>query len=349
MFAVLRVSGLSRCVLPLCVHPPNQLLCSQGFLRRIHRYPVLAPDPSFIPFPSSPTSIATPNTTYDPINTSLARRRGKSLSGASLLFPYASTSPPAIDIPSNHANHPQNHHHQPIPRGRPPPIPGLGGSPETPTTPQALVDAAPFATITTATAISATHRARRASAAEKVLEQLRSRDIQKSGAGIVSSPRTSWIHYQQQQDDTSPNATPSTHNYTALANLQDTPIDGPRVAGHSGSRRQSLISPANPPPSPVMSKATLAPVARPRISRSPSVPNVAVQQQHQQWSGLQLQMHNNHQPFPPELVPLLSGEHHVDELAVRFEAGWSLLEKWLVAVGGGQGEGDFGRVSIIFR
>lgn len=52
---------------------------------------------------------------------------------------------------------------------------------------------------------------------------------------------------------------------------------------------------------------------------------------------------------PPELLPLLDGEHHTDELATRFEAGWPLLEQWLIAVGGGKGDGDFGRVLIIYR
>lgn len=70
--------------------------------------------------------------------------------------------------------------------------------------------------------------------------------------------------------------------------------------------------------------------------------------------------------YPPELLPLLDGEHHTDELAVRFEVGWPVLEGWLVAAGGGRvsgaddddwnGEGgeegrdvDFGRVCIIYR
>ncbi|KIM62127.1 hypothetical protein SCLCIDRAFT_120438 [Scleroderma citrinum Foug A] len=52
---------------------------------------------------------------------------------------------------------------------------------------------------------------------------------------------------------------------------------------------------------------------------------------------------------PPELMPLLDGEHHTDELATRFEAGWPLLQQWLVAIGGGKGNGDFGRVVIIYR
>jgi hypothetical protein len=52
---------------------------------------------------------------------------------------------------------------------------------------------------------------------------------------------------------------------------------------------------------------------------------------------------------PLGLLPLLDGEHHTDELATRFETGWPLLEQWLIAAGGGKGDGDFGRVLIIYR
>jgi len=54
-------------------------------------------------------------------------------------------------------------------------------------------------------------------------------------------------------------------------------------------------------------------------------------------------------PYPPELIPLLDGEHHADELCTRFEVGWPMLEKWLVAIGEGKGNGDFGKVLIIYR
>lgn len=52
---------------------------------------------------------------------------------------------------------------------------------------------------------------------------------------------------------------------------------------------------------------------------------------------------------PPELASLLDGEHHTDELSTRFEAGWPLLQQWLAVIGGGRGDGDLGRVSIIYR
>jgi hypothetical protein len=177
-----------------------------------------------------------------------------------------------------------------------------------------------------AVTVAATHRARRASAAEKVLEQLRSRsDIQKSGnvasssANPVSTPRTSWIHFQQKEE------TPSVVAATASQNIL------------KGTQSRSIVTPIGPPPSPVTAKPIALPPAvgirpRPTWSMSPS-----------QLTGVSTPL------FPLELLALLDGEHHTDELSVRFEAGWPLLEAWLVAAGGGSGDGDFGRVCIIYR
>jgi hypothetical protein len=53
--------------------------------------------------------------------------------------------------------------------------------------------------------------------------------------------------------------------------------------------------------------------------------------------------------IPPGLIPLLDGDRHTDELSVKFEAGWPLLEQWLIAIGGGEGNGDYGRVVIIYK
>lgn len=60
-------------------------------------------------------------------------------------------------------------------------------------------------------------------------------------------------------------------------------------------------------------------------------------------------VHQAGPPYPPDLIPLLDGEHHTDELCTRFEVGWPILKQWLVLAGGGSGDGDFGRVSIIYR
>lgn len=53
--------------------------------------------------------------------------------------------------------------------------------------------------------------------------------------------------------------------------------------------------------------------------------------------------------YPPDLPRFLDGMHHTDELATYFEAGWPTIEKWLVAIGSGQGNGDYGKVIIIYR
>ena len=36
---------------------------------------------------------------------------------------------------------------------------------------------------------------------------------------------------------------------------------------------------------------------------------------------------------------MLDGEHHTDELGTKFEAGWPMLQKWLLAIGGGSEDG----------
>ena len=63
----------------------------------------------------------------------------------------------------------------------------------------------------------------------------------------------------------------------------------------------------------------------------------------------QSHMNANFTSYPPELPGFLDGTHHTDELATRFEVGWPILEKWLVTLGEGQGNGDFGRVAIMYR
>ncbi|KAF8892501.1 nitrogen permease regulator 2-domain-containing protein [Infundibulicybe gibba] len=289
----------------------------KGFLRRVHRWPILLP-----PDPSQSTLQANVLPASFEQVSSLARKRGKSLTGAPLGFPTYTPPLPPIDIPP--------HQVPGLLRGRSPQIlpTGPSVSPDlalnTPPTPQQ--DPRPTSSVL---------RARRTSAAEKVLEQLRSRDIQKSGHhGVAApSPRTSWMNFPLKEDNS---RTPTT-NLTPLPSIvHDSPTRHPIRHG-TESRRHSLISPANPPPSPVISKVTLG-TARPRPSRSPSMPNVAL-------NGLQ----TINTPFPMDMLAMLDGEHHTDELAVKFEASWPLLEQWLVAIGGGQGNGDFGKVCIIYR
>ncbi|KAH9484115.1 Nitrogen permease regulator 2-like protein [Psilocybe cubensis] len=188
--------------------------------------------------------------------------------------------------------------------------------------------------------ISASHRARRASAAEKVLEQLRSRDMQKSGTNALASQRNSWINFPHESLTNSSNSLATVTNalngsVVSLAGISATlPSTGvahasPTKNASTGrdSRRQSLIAPVVPPSSPIIAKMTLTP-SRPlnqaaNITSQPSV--------------------------PPSFKSMLDGEHHTDELSVKFEAGWPLLEQWLRTIGGGQGENDYGRVVIICK
>ncbi|THH12518.1 hypothetical protein EW146_g7616 [Bondarzewia mesenterica] len=126
---------------------------------------------------------------------------------------------------------------------------------------------------------------------------------------------------------------------------------GPGAEGSEG-RRRSVVSPVfqfevsqvltitnNGSPERRLNSFATLPV-RPRLSRSPSSPAIGTQQQ----SAVPLPV-----TYPPELVPLLDGEHHTDELCTRFEVGWPTMEEWLVAIGEGKGDGDFGKVLIIYR
>ena len=100
---------------------------------------------------------------------------------------------------------------------------------------------------------------------------------------------------------------------------------------HPDSRRQSIVGPS----SPVLPKAVALPPAATSTRTRPAWPISTLQ--------------HGGRPFPPELLGMLDGDHHTDELAVQFEAGWPVLEGWLVAAGGGRGDGDFGRVCIIYQ
>lgn len=87
---------------------------------------------------------------------------------------------------------------------------------------------------------------------------------------------------------------------------------------------------------------------RPRLSRSPSSPIIKTQKNGGTAAPAPI-LASQSLAYPPALVPLLDGEHHADELCCHFEVGWPTLERWLVAVGRGSGDGDFGNVLIIYR
>ncbi|PPQ77501.1 hypothetical protein CVT25_011298 [Psilocybe cyanescens] len=283
----------------------------KGFLRRVHRYPIYIPqDPTEI----IPNQLMYPQESpMDPsANSVLARKRGKSLSAASLRAPpFGVTN--SQDLSASR---------QPIA------FPTLASE-----ITSYEADAPP-------SAISASHRARRASAAEKVLEQLRSRDMQKTATNTLATQRNSWINFPHESltnSTNSPAATSNTLN-SSIASLASTsttlPAPGlvhasPTKGASTGreSRRQSLIAPTVPPSSPIVSKITLTP-SRP-LNQVPQMSSQPV--------------------VPPTLKSMLDGEHHTDELSVKYEAGWPLLEQWLHTIGGGEGENDYGRVVIICK
>ena len=96
------------------------------------------------------------------------------------------------------------------------------------------------------------------------------------------------------------------------------------------------------------SLAAPAAAVRPRLSRSPSSPAIKTQSNGGAAAPAPVLVSQS-LAYPAALVPLLDGEHHADELCCHFEVGWPTLERWLVAVGGGSGDGDFGKVLIIYR
>ena len=164
-----------------------------------------------------------------------------------------------------------------------------------------------------------------------MLEQLRFKTLQRSGSitTVVNHPSSAFIE--------------------EVSTTTRERVGRPRV--NSDGRRQSMYQQSE-----VSSRdgrsllygPSVGPIStgRPRLSRSPSTPMVP--QIHTSFSQGSGQSFNVPAP-PPELIPLLDGEHHTDELSTRFEAGWPLLQQWLAVIGGGRGDGDFGRVSIIYR
>ena len=297
----------------------------------MHRYPVYLPSqvhPCTSPFDRSSNS-------FDPAIPIDLRKRPQSPTGANIRFPVYGTAPED-------------------------PSPGRPGQSGLFSVPLELVPfgatESPLSSAPPAI-ISQTRRARRASAAEKVLEQLRGRDIQKnaSTSAALPSPRTSWINGRPESIVQNPTTTTTTTKtvaatisgsstdaaptaaslttLTSLSSSQDSPTK--RIGSKkSASRKQS---PAVPPPSPIIPKHNLAPSRLTRQSSQHALTNSST-------SGPGAQL-----AIPSGLLPLLDGEHHTDELSVKFEAGWPLLEQWLVTLGGGQGDGDFGRVVIIYK
>ncbi|KIK57702.1 hypothetical protein GYMLUDRAFT_246696 [Collybiopsis luxurians FD-317 M1] len=304
----------------------------KGFLRRVHRYPIF--------IPGSKAAVQSPVSDSHPYaSASSNRKRVRSLTGTSLGFqdqsPESSpsgqqllrgsmshTSAPATSLSSDQATSAP-----PTPRGR------------TNTTSTNADAGLPYA------------RTRRSSAAERILEQLQSRNqnLMRSPGTAHTSPRTSWISYPTEPSSVStvvpiPGIT-ATASTPQDSTVTPTPTLIPRIElGRSAARRQSLIPsiPATatthaPPNSPNIPRLTLK-APRPRLDRSPSAPIIRTFNSMNAKHAVPLS-------YPTELLDLLDGEHHTDDLAVRFEAGWPLLEEWLNSIG----ESQSGRVLIIYR
>ena len=161
---------------------------------------------------------------------------------------------------------------------------------------------------------------RKPSVAEIVLGELQSKDLRHSGAVTSTSIRGS----RDPMQDNSASEKSESRRHSLVSTIPHSAS----IIGTHGTQvmpKSSITVPQNTP-------------RTRRLSKSPSQRNF-----------IQGQSLLPTPVYPPEIVSLLDGEHHTDELASRFEAGWSLLEKWLVAVGEGKGDGDFGRVCIIYR
>ncbi|KAI0709494.1 nitrogen permease regulator 2-domain-containing protein [Earliella scabrosa] len=248
----------------------------KGFLRRVHRWPIL---------------LQSLSQTQDrrPGMASLGRKRGKSFASVPTPGPSPPTSRP--DAESLRA------------RGR-------------------IPDAAQ-ATIASAGAELVPVSSRRASAAESSLELLRTRDSSRKPLHDRAYQTVSRL-YGRGRASTTTSAFPS-----FPASSSSSAAESREVAPSSPDRADTLESEQS---SGGRSNVLLGGGGgRARIPREASVPQGAAR-------------------FPPELLPLLDGEHHTDEICTRFEVGWPVLRQWLFAAGGAQeGDEEYGHISIIYR
>ncbi|KAF5389804.1 hypothetical protein D9757_003726 [Collybiopsis confluens] len=304
----------------------------KGFLRRVHRYPVFIPGSK--PAVHSPVS-DDPSAVTD-------RKRVRSLTGTSLKISNQSPESPTSG--------------QQLLRGRTSHIAAPATSISSdqaisaPSTPRGRTNT--INNPITANAVPPFARTRRSSAAERILEQLQTRNqnLIRSPGTAQASPRTSWISNSAEQPSVSTVVPIPAITETASTPQDSTPTQATATAAprieleRQIARRQSLVAPATtttatnaPPNSPILPRLALKP-PRPTLERSPSAPITRTFNTMNTKNAVPLS-------YPAELLELLDGEHHSDELAVRFEAGWPLLEKWLHSIG----EGQNGRVLIINR
>ncbi|KAG0699675.1 nitrogen permease regulator 2-domain-containing protein [Suillus ampliporus] len=178
--------------------------------------------------------------------------------------------------------------------------------------------------------MEATRAYHRTSAAEKVLEQLRSKTLPRAAPNpTLRQPPLSPEGHERNHERRS-RVLSDTRRHSVFQQPTNYAASSSNVAGNQTIARRNSSELQNTFP------------ARPRPSRSPSTSHTHALNS-QGSSGAM------NTPPPPELLPLLDGEHHTDELGTHFEVGWPQLQQWLVTIGGGKGDGDFGRVAIIYR
>ncbi|KAF8577354.1 NPR2-domain-containing protein [Ramaria rubella] len=245
-----------------------------GFLRRIHRWPILMPE--------KPPRAREPEGTLE-TRLITGRKRGKSLSH---------TTPPKPDRPRSpevkrERAHSQSHSQT------------LSNSRST----RKMTEAEEYAR-------SVQLREDTAARGDAVLHRRRGNSFDVTDARRLSAPDMPQLR-RQQSGNITPIGTVTPHSFS-----KTTPTNA------DSSRR-----------TPQQYRATY------RTSPSPdtaSYPHPS-------------HLHAMNFSYPLDLATFLDGTHHTDELATRFETGWPVLEKWLIALGAGQGNGDFGRVVIVYR
>ncbi|KAH9901585.1 NPR2-domain-containing protein [Cubamyces lactineus] len=260
----------------------------KGFLRRVHRWPILlpgGPNPTEPP-PDRRTSMA-----------SLGRKRGKS---------FASTAQP----PSS----------PPLPRTDSESLRVRGRVPEA----QATIASAGAEIVTVSPTTSRVIPARRVSAAESSLEMLRSRE----GHKPLHDRAYQTMSRLYARADAAAAAQKATERPSHATTRYISSSSPDALAG--GMNVESLDSEHSSG-----GRSTTLGLFRPLMTRESSASHGMLQGAAQ---------------FPPELLPLLDGEHHTDEICTRFEVGWPVLRQWLFAAGGAKdGDEEFGQISIIYR
>lgn len=196
---------------------------------------------------------------------------------------------------------------------------------------------------------------RRASAAKKYLEQFR-REIDNTTPPNAPSPTTITSPRLQQRVSTRGSGKPTESGMQRRHSLVQPPLSYVAAAQLNPQNVRNSTGVLYSSTDGATSNATLADYGgdgsgsgvstptRPRVSRSPTSFTTALPGLPGSGSGFGIML-----PVPSGLKDLLDGTRHTDELGVKFELGWPTLERYLVTIGGGKGEGDFGRVQVIYR